>query len=93
MRPIFSLKIIFSLMVWSRCGDNGHGVRIMRRVQSLSQKTMVLGYALQKSPNGLVALPFVFCVRRDDEDGNENENENESDSQDRNPARNFFRHP
>ena len=45
-----------TLILRSTCGENGHGERIMRKVHSLTGGTAVLGYALQKSPNGLVAL-------------------------------------
>ena len=56
-------EITSSLMVWCRCGGNDdHGGRFK---ESSVVATVVLEYALQKSPNELVALqPLRNNVKR-----------------------------
>lgn len=58
MRPMSTLEIVPSVIVWSRCGENGHCERRMMRVQSSNQETMVLEYALHKISDGTCSLAF-----------------------------------
>lgn len=54
MRLISTLETVSSVIVWSGCGENGHGGRIMRILTSvveLANHGKPEGYALQKSPN------------------------------------------